>query len=528
MPQKKRREGFFFGAMMLSLSGIFVKILGIYFKIPITNMVGAQVMSHFSSAYEVYTFLLSVATSGLPVGISAMVSKSLATGKYRDIKVLMRCVTVIFVSVGALLTAIGLIFSPLIAEKMNSAQTVYCVQNIMPAIFFMSVVSVFRGFFQGYNNMVPTAVSNVIEALVKLAAGYGIALYMSQNGYPAEQVVAGAIMGVTLGTAASTAYLILRYIFRDKTYRITIKEFVRDRGTPYKTLLRQFFAITLPIIVSSITVHLMGLIDAFFVMQRLKGNFSIDYAQLLWGSYSNMSLTIFNLPSFLIINIGVSLVPSISAAFARKDSRQIKRTTNIALKYSSILAFACAFGLSAVSSGAIHLLYTGEGLDHATRLLEIISFALVAVGLTNVTSYILQAIGKSYLSVVSVVVGALVKSIFTYVLVGIPGINIYGAPIATNIAYPVMLILNFWFIYKNMHILPKIKSVFIKPLIAGLGCYAIAKALTNVFAIFTSSKFAVFAVILCAGVVYVALLFMLKLVTLNEIKRIFIKNKKNS
>ena len=107
----------------------------------------------------------------------------------------------------------------------------------------------------------------------------------------------------------STAYLILRYIFRDKTYRITIKEFVRDRGTPYKTLLRQFFAITLPIIVSSITVHLMGLIDAFFVMQRLKGNFSIDYAQLLWGSYSNMSLTIFNLPSFLIITIGVSLVP---------------------------------------------------------------------------------------------------------------------------------------------------------------------------------------------------------------------------
>ncbi|MDF2686110.1 MAG: polysaccharide biosynthesis protein, partial [Clostridia bacterium] len=208
-----KRQGFVFGAIVLSLSGFFVKLVGAIFRIPLTNLVGSAAMGYFSSAYSVYVFLLALATSGIPTGIAAMVSKALALNKYRDIQNIMRIASSLFLVFSAVLTILGLAFSEQIAVLMNSKEAYYSVFYIMPAIFFISVVSIFKGFFQGYNNMAPTAISNIIEAVIKLAAGYGIALYMHNAGYPDEQVVGGAIMGVTLGTICATVFLIIRYIF---------------------------------------------------------------------------------------------------------------------------------------------------------------------------------------------------------------------------------------------------------------------------------------------------------------------------
>ena len=525
-----KRQGFVVGALVLSLSGFFSKLIGAIFRIPLTNLVGSAAMGYFSSAYSVYVFLLALATSGIPTGIAAMVSKSLALNKYRDIKNIMRIASLLFIIFSAVLTILGLIFSQQIASLMNSKEAYYSVFNIMPAIFFIAVVSIFKGFFQGYNNMTPTAISNIIEAIVKLVAGCGIAYYMFDKGYPEEQVVGGAIMGVTLGTVCATIFLFLRYIFRDKSYRISIPNFLADTGTPQKVLLKEFLLMSFPIMVSSVTANLMSAVDAFFVMNRLKGYLPIEEAKLLWGAYSNMALTIFNLPSFLIISIGVSLVPSMAAAFAMKNETRIKSTVNKALKYSSILAFACAFGLNAISERVLLLLFSGDpaGVIAARPLLEIISFALISVGLTNVTGSILQAVGKAYLSVISVAVGAAIKTICTFVLVGIPEININGAPIATNIAYPVMMFLNIYFIYKNMHILPNFNDVIFKPLISGAVCFTSAKLFMAFFDLFLSPKLAVLPVIILTALVYFALLLILKLVSLDEILQYFSKGKKKS
>ena len=148
---EKKRDGFVFGALILSFSGLITKIAGLIFRVVLTRMIGGSAdvingittvdatMSHFSSAYAVYTFLLSLSTSGLPIGISAMVSRSLALGKYKDIKTLMRSVTIIFVSAGGFLTVLGLIFSQPIAMMMNSAETRYCMMYIMPAVFFIAL-----------------------------------------------------------------------------------------------------------------------------------------------------------------------------------------------------------------------------------------------------------------------------------------------------------------------------------------------------------------------------------------------------
>ncbi len=529
---KNRRQDFAYGALLLSLSGFLVKLIGAVFRIPLTNLVGTQAMSFYSSSYSIYIFLLSLATSGLPTGIAAMISRSLALGKHKDIPRIIKIAASIFVTFGGILSVLGFIFAPQIAVIMNSKEAYYAVVAIMPAIFNIAVVSVFKGFFQGYNNMAPTAISNLVEAVVKLLAGYGIAYWMAHNGYPMEQVVGGAIFGVTISTFAAMIFMTLRFVFRDKSYKVNVQEFINDVGTPKRELVRSFLIISLPIMVSSVSANLMGAIDAFTVMNRLKSFMPVEEAQMLWGTYGNMVLTLFNLPSFLIVCISMSLIPTISGAYARKNDALVQRTIHRAYTYSSILAFACAFGLSGVANRALQLFFPGErnavAVEAATPLLEILSFALVCVGLSNITGAILQAVGKSYLPVISVTVGACIKTLMTWILVSIPELNIYGAPMATNIAYPVMIILNFIFIKKHIGGTPNIMAVFLKPLVAGAACYVSVKLFTFFFEQVLPPRIALFPSIICAGVIYLSIICLFRLVSFDEIKGIFLKNKQGS
>ncbi|MBE6896716.1 MAG: polysaccharide biosynthesis protein [Ruminococcaceae bacterium] len=525
-----KKQSVAYGALILSVSGFLVKLVGAIFKIPLTNLVGAAAMSYFSSAYSIYVFLLSIATSGLPTGIATMVSSSLALERYKDISKIMKIASVIFVTLGTVLAVLGFIFAMPLAEGMNSREAYWSVAAIMPAIICISVVSVFKGFFQGYRNMTPTALSNLIEAIVKLLAGYGIALILHNLGYPSEIVVGGAVLGVSVSTFAAMIFMVCRYVFRSKNYRISISGFLNDTQTPTKKLTKDFLIISFPLIISSVTANLMSLVDAFVVMNRLKTYLDVEHAKLLWGSYGNMALTIFNLPSFLITAIGISLIPAISAAYAKKDKLQIEKTAGEALKYSSILAFGSAFGLNAVSEPVLNLFFPADpaGVQAATPLLQLISFALIAVGLTNITSAILQSVGKSYLPVISVAVGAGIKTLSTLILVSVPAVNVNGAPIATNIAYPVMLIMNIIFVYKNLGFLPKWIDVFVKPLVAGAVCWVAAKGFMFVFDLILPQKIALFPAIICAILVYFVFLIIVKLVSFNEIRSFLSKKRKNA
>ncbi|MBP3301265.1 MAG: polysaccharide biosynthesis protein [Clostridia bacterium] len=520
------RRGFMLGALILSLSGFLSKLCGAIFKIPLTNLVGMEAMGYFGSAYAIYNFLLALATAGIPTGISTMIAKSIARKKYKDISTVLKIAAMIFLIFSSVLTVLGLAFAGPLAEMMNSADAYWCMLAIMPAVFFITVVAIFRGFFQGHNNMVPTAVTNVIEAFLKLVAGYGFALILHLQGYSPPVVVGGAMAGVTFGTIISALFMLIRYMTRGVSYRLTVSDCLHDESTPRKTLTKQFLGITFPIMLSSITANLMSALDAFFVVNRMELYMTSSEANLRWGCYSSGALTIFNLPSFFIISIGTSLVPSISMAYARKDKPLVKNTLDSALKYSAILAFGFGFGLSAVAEGAVRLFYgrqSEEAIAIATVLLEIVSFALVCVGLTNVTASILQSVGKAHMSVVSVAVGSVVKTLFTFLLVSIPGINVSGAPISTNIAYPIMLLMNLFFIRKYLDYTPKIGEVLLKPLLCAGGCYGAVKCVAWLMGDLASAKWAVFPQIIVGVIVYFALIFALKLLTFCEIRKTFKK-----
>lgn len=521
------RKGFMLGALILSMSGFLSKLCGAVFKIPLTNLVGMEMMGYFGSAYSIYNFLLSLATAGIPTGISTMVARSIAKKKYKDISTVLKIAAMIFVVFGAVLALLGMIFAEPLAEAMNSEDAYWCVLAIMPAVFFITVVAIFRGFFQGHNNMVPTAVTNVIEAFLKLVAGYGFALILHLQGYSPPVVVGGAMAGVTFGTVISALFMIVRYLTRGVSYRLSVGDCLNDTATPRSVLTKEFLSITFPIMLSSVTANLMSALDSFFVVNRMELYMSNEAANLRWGCYSGAALTVFNLPSFFIISIGTSLVPSISMAYARKDHGAIKSTLDSALKYSAILAFGFGFGLSSVAEGAVRLFYGGQSeqsIQIATQLLEIVAFALVCVGFTNVTASILQSVGKAHMSVVSVAVGSVIKTVCTFFLVSVEGININGAPISTNIAYPVMFLMNLFFIRKYLGYTPKITEILLKPLVCALGCFGAVKLFTPLLGAYATTRWAVFPQVLVGVVVYFALIFLLKLVTICEIRKTFRKS----
>jgi stage V sporulation protein B len=525
-----RKQSVAYGALVLSVSGFLVKLVGAVFRIPLTNLVGAAAMSYFTSAYSIYVFLLAIATSGLPTGIATMVSRSLALEKYKDVPRIMKIAAMIFVPLGICLALLGFVFAMPLAEAMNSKEAYWSVAAIMPAIICISIVSLFKGFFQGYRNMTPTALSNLIEAIVKLLAGYGIAFILHGRGYPLEIVVGGAVLGVSVSTLVAMLFMTLRYILRGKSYRMPPKELVSDAQTPLKKLTRDFLIISLPLIISSVTANLMSLVDAFVVMNRLKVYLPVEQSKLLWGAYGNMALTIFNLPSFLITAIGMSLIPAVAAAHAKKDHNSILKTSNDTLRFSSILAFGSAFGLNAVSEPVLKLFYPGDpsGVAAATPLLQIISFALIAVGLTNITASILQAVGKTYLPVISVAVGAVIKTVSTLILVSIPSVNVLGAPIATNIAYPVMFIMNIFFIRKQLGFVPEWKNVIFKPLVSGVVCWGAAKLFLMLFEMMLPQRIAIFPAIICAILAYFAFMLIINLVSFNEFKDFLLKRRNNA
>ncbi len=522
---RQPRKGFLLGAMVLSLSGFLSKLCGAVFKIPLTNLVGPEAMGYFGSAYSIYNFLLALATAGIPTGISTMVARSIATKKYKDISSVLKIAASIFISVGAALSVLGIVFARPLARLMNSDEAYWCVVAIMPAVFFISGVAVFRGFFQGHNNMVPTAWSNVIEASFKLVAGYGIAYLLHLQGYSPSVVVGGAMAGVTLGTVVSALFMLIRYLARSDAYRLSAGE-ASEAPTPKNKLTKDFLGITFPIMISSVTSTLMSALDSFFVVNLMKVDLGISQANVRWGCYGSMALPIYNLPSFLITSIGTSLVPSISMAYAKNDKDGIRATLDKALKYAAILAFGCGFGLSAVSEGAIRLFYGAQSegnIEIATKLLAVISIALVSVGITNVTASILQSVGKAHMSVVSVAVGSLIKTATTCLLVSIPAVNIYGAPLSTCIAYPVVLAMNLLFIRKYLGYIPKFHVIFLKPLVCAVGCFAAVKGVEWLLGDLAATRWAIFPEILAGIIVYVALIFAVKLITFCEIRKIFKK-----
>lgn len=523
MRQQHKKQAFLQGALILICANVLVKLIGAVFKIPLTYLIGEDGMGLFSSSYMIYTVMFIVATAGFPTAVSKMVAESIARGKRREADRIFHVAVIILASIGVVGSLVLFFGSDLIARMMHNSRAAWSIQAIAPAVLCVALMAAFRGYFQGQQNMYPTAVSEVIEALGKLVFGYLLAWYFMHE--CVEKAAAGAVFGVTMGTFLGFLSLLAVFVIRKREKTRYLPELTRS----YRQIAKELVWIAVPITIGASVSSLTNLADMFTVMNRLQTitqatpEFIEKYASLidpsvfsgavyeklansLYGLYTSYAVTLFNLPLTIVVALAMSIVPAIAGAITRGDAASAQRSTAGAIKITVLFAVPCAIGMSVLAEPILLLVFQ-NGL--AASMLQKLAVAIIFVSVLQVTSAVLQAHGRTVIPVVNMFIGGIVKVVINYNLVAVPGINIDGAPIGTLVCYFVITVLNMYWIVRVTKCRFGIVDFLLKPLLAG-GIMGAAAYFGYGLVAGLGNRIATVVTIVGAAVVYVVVLVCLR------------------
>lgn len=542
-----KKQSFLEGAMVLVIATGLVKIIGAIFKIPLGNLLGELGSGYFQNAYDLYLPIYSLAMAGLPIAVSRMVADSVARNRYRDARQIFRMARRTFLITGLTGFVLMLVVSyPYVLSIGGKTEALPGILTIAPSILFCCVMSSYRGYYEGLRNMTPTAVSQVIEAMGKLVLGLGFAYGARAMGLAVQYQAAGAILGITIGTLLGAIYLWVRFhVSGDGITRRDLME--SPAAYSGRHTVRLLAAIAIPVVLGSMANQIASLVDAVTVQNRLThmvtqagmglesiypemmADLSASYGSAaevldhvptyLYGCYKVYAFSIFNLVPTLTSVLGISALPALTTAWASRSRRAVRASVESVLRITSIIVFPCGLGMSVLSSGVLNLLFHSKpiGAAIAAPNLFILGFAAIFAGLVMPMTNMLQAIGKQKIPVRNIIVGAMLKIVVNFALVGIPTVNIHGASAGTLVCYMYMFVMNFYALCKYTKLIPNLLRTFVKPLAAGLFCAAAAWAANGLLGGRLSGSVTTIAAIAIAGIVYLAALILLRVLTKDDI-----------
>lgn len=517
MNNTPKKSTFLEGAFILTISTAFVKIAGLLFTIPIANTLGGEGMGYFYSAYDIYNMLAVLASAGLPVAVSRMVSETLVSGNTDEAERIYKVSTRIFTIIGAVIAAVMFFGADILASVIKNPNAGLSIRVLSVTAFCAFVMSSLRGYFQGKNIMTHTAISQVIEAFAKLILGCALAAVLVKTDLEFVGGSAGAITGVSAGALLAVLYLLAVKRVSAKKYVPCGMEVRSD-----KIIIKELFRIAIPVSLGASVMSLVNLIDTAVIMRILQDKllYTYDDANWLYGVFGNAK-KVFNFPSAFIVPFTVSILPVLTAAYTARDRDGVKKNMINVFKYSTMLAFPAGIGLLVLADPVMHILYSRRP-DEASAgapLLAVFGVAVMLYATVSVTGAVLQSFGKVNLPLISLSVGAAVKCLLNYLLVGIEGINIMGAPIATVACYVVMLVLNLIFLRKFLvgcgaTIINTVK-ILAASIVMGVCAYLIYGQLSGILGV----KIGGLVSIVCGVAVYVAMIFVLRVISLGEMKK---------
>ena len=494
------------GVAILMLASLFEKILGVLFKRPLNDMLGDVGMGYFNSAYSIFSTFYTISLTGFPIAVSMMISRSRAKGRIVEVNKIYRTALAVFSSLGIIGSAVMFFGADLIANFIDSKNnSPLCIKAIAPILLIICISSSIKGFFQGHQNMIPTAVSEFLDALGKCALGVVLAIYAAGKSYSVEICAAYAIAGVTIGHLLGLSFLTVFKIASKPKYSGELS----DESEGYGALVKTLFAIAVPITLSSVALGLTANIDTFTIMNCLDSSDGMAK----YGAYSTLAVTLFRLPQAFILPISSALTPALSSAISAGNVPRSKSTMTSALKLATVISMPCMFGMSVLSYPIIYLIFGNANSEASVAqnapYLSILSIGIFFMAMLTVTSSILQSHKMQKMPVIAAIFGALTKLVLNIILIS--NFGMIGAPISSAAGYFVMAAVNFAFVYKYVYPELKIVKIFAKTFISSavmagfaVGAYYLMKYLIN------SPKISVIIAILISIVVYAFVLFKTK------------------
>lgn len=454
-----KKQNFIMGSLILAFASFLAKVLGAVYRIPLTYILGAEGLGLYQLIFPLYSTLLVLCSTGVPNAIA----KLIASGKEEQNKAIVKKSLLFFAGISLLMSlALALLAKPISALQGNIDVWIVYV-GIAPAIFIVGILSVFRGYFQGKQNILPTSISLIIEQLFKLIFGLLFSSLLITKGLMYGAL--GAVLGVTVSEVFALLMISIQYFFARKTSAPSV---IQDVS------IKSIVKTTIPMTVSSMIMPLTLLIDSFLIINLLKHiGFSTSSATNLYGIMTGVVNSLINLPVVLSMAVSTMIIPIISKMFVQKDANSISEKVGTALEVVLLIVIPCAVLFFFFPQDIIFFLFknglkVGEVNEFqiAINLLRIGSGVILFIALVQIATTVLQSINMAKIPVYNMVGACFLKVLLTLVLVLIPTINIYGAMWSTLICYAVCAVLNLQKLCKTVKVRTKLRYSVIMPIIA--------------------------------------------------------------
>ncbi len=537
-------------AVILTVASFAVKIIGVVFKIPLASEIGlGDDIGVFTAAYSIYAMLFMLSTSGLPVAVSKLVAASNERGKGKEARRIANLAVLVFGVIGFLFALALIAFAPNIAEWTGHSDSALAMQMIAPALFFICICAAVRGYFQGLRNMVPTAMSQFIEAFFKLVVGMAGVIIAKKMGASVAVQAACAISGVSVGTFFAMIYILICRKFNKKS----IPKATDDTCESDKKLLKLIVLVALPVTLTAAALYFSQFLDTLIIVKCLENAGELHQsAKTLFSAYTGLSVPIYDLlPATLVFPIATSILPAISAALSVKKIGRATHLTEQAIRISGIISVPCGAFLLVAGRHCITLLYgisewdealpmaNGSQLlpiDAAAVSLSILAFAVFFISIVSTCNSLLNAYGKPHLPFIAVLVGIAVLTVSEIALLYSP-LGIYGAPLSSLICYCIVMLIDMYFLKKYCGVKLKLSSMFARPILCGAvsavvtyGAYIGSKSLwVLIVGENTDTRAASLAILLVSGIAlvvsYAVATLLFKAIKENEVRLLPMGNK---
>ena len=465
---KVKKESFMQGVMTIMFSQILIKVLGLIYTLYLTNREGFGDAGNaiYASGYQIYALLLTVSSIGVPNAISKLVSERLAVGDNKGANKIFKVALVTFGALGAIGSMLLFFGAHVIAYSWTQIpESELTLVALAPAIFFVSISSVFRGYFNGRRTLKITARAQTLEQIFKTVLTIvivEIVAYVTSTS--TEMMAAGANVATTLATFSSFAYLFMYYRLKRKEIGNEIQSSTNYKYENVKTIVKNILMVSIPLTLSSIMTSFNKNIDSFTVKRILSTYMPADIATKLYGQLSGKVDTVTNLPLAINIAFATALVPAISAAKAKNDRETATKRTSFSLLTSMLIGLPCVVGMIVFAQPILNLLYPNA--KEGALLLQLISVSVIFSILDQTINGALQGFGKVMIPATALGIGCLVKLVLNIVLLKIPFFNVYGAAIGSIACHAVAFTIVFNVLKKYVKLDLPLGKFVIKPAIA--------------------------------------------------------------
>ena len=475
----RKKNSFYIQGTILAVASILSRIMGIAFRIPLTRIIGDEGIGAYSNAYEIYNLVLMLSTYSIPIAVSKLVSARESKKEYINSYRVFQTAMGFAAAAGALASLVTFFGAEFFSMTLfKSESSAIPLKYLAPTIFVFAIMGVLRGYFQGKNTMLPTAISQLLEQFFHVVVGLIAALGFMKIYADSEFQVAYGAAGGTFGTliGAIISLLFLGAIFF-MYYPVLKRRFRKDSGAgieDYQTLLKLVLLTIFPIILNQTLYSVSGTLDSVLLNSVLDSKGYSEEARLIvWGRYSSKYRLLANLPLSIASAIGVAVVPNIVRAYTERNERLLHEKTAQAVKFNMMIAIPCAFGLAVLAKPIMQVLFN-DTTEMTPMLMQLGALAIVLYAYSTTTSNVLQGLSMMRYPVIHAGVGIVIYVIVDYILLSFFDMSVYALIVGHTLFPLIVSVLNWLRIQRETGYEQEIIKTFVMPTV----CSAVMAVIT--------------------------------------------------